>query len=118
MTTLISLCIGAASGALAAVFGVGGGIVMVPSFVTLLGLSQKAASATSLAAIIVIAMAGTFKNQTNGLIDWRVTVPSAIGGCLVAWLAADMLKYMSNELLSRGFACLLIFMGIRMLLTK
>jgi uncharacterized membrane protein YfcA len=52
VTLLTALAIGVLSGVVAALCGVGGGVVMVPAFVSLLGLPQKVAVATSLAIII------------------------------------------------------------------
>ena len=67
---LVSALIGATAGLLGALCGVGGGIVMVPGFVGLLGLQQKQAVATSMAVIIVIAATATLNNvRASNLID-------------------------------------------------
>lgn len=118
VSILIALLIGAISGLVAALCGVGGGIIMVPAFVFFLGLSQKEAVATSLGAIVLIAIAGTLKNQSNQLVVWPVAIASAVAGAAVAWLAADLLKHLSNEMLTKFFAVLLIVVGLRMLLMK
>ena len=81
---LLAIAIGAASGAVAALCGVGGGIIMVPLFVLLLGLSQKTAVATSLAAIIITALLATAKNQANAFVDWKIAIPCALAGGIVA----------------------------------
>jgi uncharacterized membrane protein YfcA len=114
----IGLGIGAISGVVAALCGVGGGIVMVPAFTMLLGLDQKTAAATSLGAIVLMAIAATAKNQSNGFIDWKIAMPCALAGAVVAWFAADLLKSMSNQTLTRIFAVLLIGAGIQMLFKK
>jgi uncharacterized membrane protein YfcA len=117
-TILLSLLIGAVSGLVAALCGVGGGIIMVPALVYFFGLSQKVAVATSLGAIVLIAIAGTLKNHHNDLVDWKVALACAIAGAIVAWFGADLLKTLSNETLTRGFAVLLIVVGVRMLFFK
>ena len=114
-STLICLLIGAVSGAVAALCGVGGGIIMVPAFVFLLGLAQKNAVATSLAAIILTSVVASVKNTSNNFVDWRVTVPTALAAALVAWFAADWLKHLSNTTLTRIFAVVMIAVGARML---
>lgn len=91
---------------------------MVPAMVYFLGLGQKEAIASSLAAIILIAAAGTMKNHTNQLVQWPVAITCTIAGALVAWFAADMIKVFSNETLTRIFAVLMILVGLRMLWTK
>jgi len=114
----IALLIGVVSGITAALCGVGGGVIMVPAMVFFLGFAQKEAVATSLGAVILIAMMGTLKNHSNQLVNWPVAIVCALAGALTAWFAADLLKGMSNELLSRIFAILLILVGIRMLWPK
>lgn len=91
---------------------------MVPAMVFFLGLPQKTAVATSLGAIVLIALAGTLKNHNNALVDWKVAVACAVAGAAVAWFAADLLKVLSNEMLTRGFAILMILVGVRMLFEK
>jgi len=118
MNIFLALCIGALSGVIAALCGVGGGIVMVPAFVLLLKTDQKTAAATSLAAMILTACAATAKNQMNGFIDWKIAIPCSLAGALVAWFAADLLKALSNQTLTKGFAILLIVFGVRMLWQK
>ena len=114
----IALLIGALSGVVAALFGVGGGIVMVPLFVLALGMPQKTAVATSLAAIVLTALLASLKNHSNHLIDWRVAIPAGLAGAGVAWFAADALKHLSNQTLTRIFAGVLILVGVRMLFSK
>lgn len=91
---------------------------MVPAMVYLLGMGQRDAVATSLGAIILIAMAGTWKNHSNQFVQWPIAIACALAGALVAWFAADLLKHLSNELLTRIFAILLIVVGTRMLFFK
>ncbi|MDQ3621378.1 MAG: sulfite exporter TauE/SafE family protein [Verrucomicrobiota bacterium] len=117
-SSILAILIGVLSGVVAAVCGVGGGIIMVPAFVLLIGMPQKTAVASSLAAIILTALVATLKNHLNELIDWRVAIPSALSGALVAWFAADALKHLSNLTLTRIFAAVMILVGVRMLFQK
>ncbi len=115
---VIALLIGVVSGVVAALCGVGGGIVMVPFFVLLLGMPQKTAVGTSLAAIVLTALFASARNHANHFIDWRIAIASGVAGAVVAWFAADALRYLSNQTLTRIFAVLLIAVGIRMLFQK
>ena len=63
---LLSVAIGLVAGLLGALCGVGGGIVLVPAFVSFFGFDQKRAVATSLAVIIVTALAATVNNAKEG----------------------------------------------------
>jgi uncharacterized membrane protein YfcA len=116
MQTLI-FCIltGAVGGVVAALCGVGGGIIMVPAFVFFFGMDQKQAVATSLAAIILTALVASFKNVSNGFVDWKIAIPTALSAALVAWFAADGLRALSNLALTRIFAVVMVTLGLRML---
>jgi uncharacterized membrane protein YfcA len=91
MTIALVIAIGAAAGVLAGLFGVGGGILFVPTLALVLGLTQLHAEATSLLAILPTAVVGTWRNQRYGNVDLRaaaiVGVASILGvqgGVLVA----------------------------------
>jgi uncharacterized protein len=121
MTTaqfLLGIGIGALTGVLAALCGVGGGLIMVPAFVFLMALDQKSAVATSLAVIISVSLVATYKYQSASLIKWQIVWPVMLGAVVTTWLATDWLKHLSNDFLSRIFAILMIVVGIRMLLVK
>ena len=115
MPVVIALAIGACAGVIAALCGVGGGVIMVPAFRHFLGMDQKMAVATSLAAIIGTAVAATLPNVANRFIDGKVALAAALGGAVVAWFAADSLKRFSNQTLEILFACVMILMGCQML---
>ena len=121
MTTaqfLLGIGIGAITGVLAALCGVGGGLIMVPAFVFLMALDQKSSVATSLAVIIAVSVVATAKYQTASLVKWQIVLPVMIGAVVTTWLATDWLKHISNDWLTRIFAILMIVVGIRMLLVK
>jgi uncharacterized protein len=116
LTILTALAIGVLSGVVAALCGVGGGVVMVPAFVSLLGLPQKIAVATSLAIIIPTALTATIQNARNDLVDWKFAVVTSISAATFAYFGAGWLKSMSNERLTQIFGVVLIVFGVRMLL--
>jgi len=115
-TAITAILIGALSGIVAALCGVGGGVVMVPAFVLLLAAPQKEAVATSLLVIIPTAIIASIKNHQNGFGDYKVALVTAIGASITAWFAADWLKTLQSETLTRIFGVVLLLMGVRMLL--
>ena len=117
-TSLVLTClgIGVLSGIIAALCGVGGGVVMVPAFVFFLKLEQKTAVATSLAIIIPTALMATTQNARSGFVDWKVAVITAISASIFAYFGAGWLKTMSNDTLARVFGVILVVFGLRMLL--
>lgn len=113
---LPAVIIGLAAGLLGALCGVGGGIVMVPAFVAMLGLDHKQAVATSMAVIIVTALAATLNNaRTNNLIDWKVVLAVGAASAITAWFGSDLMRSLSNQTLTRIFGCALVLFGARML---
>lgn len=108
--------IGLLAGLLGALCGVGGGLVMVPAFVALLGVEHKQAVATSMAVIIVTALAATANNsRIAGLIDWKIVLAVGLTSAIAAWFGSDLMRSLSNQTLTRIFGCALVLFGIRML---
>jgi uncharacterized protein len=114
----LGLGLGALTGVLAALCGVGGGLIMVPAFVFLMALDQKSAVATSLAVIIFVSLVATAKYQAASLVKWQIAIPVALGAVATTWFATDWLKHLSSDTLSRVFGILIIVVGIRMLILK
>jgi len=117
---LTGLIIGTVAGLIGALCGVGGGLVMVPAFVMVLGMAQKSAVATSLAVIVVSSLSGTLNHMTSEekLIDWRIVAVTAIGAALASWFGTDLMKTLSAPVLTRIFGVVLVVIGLRMLLVK
>lgn len=114
---LVPLAIGVVSGVLAALCGVGGGVIMVPAFGMLLGLDQKHALATSMAVIVPTAIAATSQHVKNNLVDWRIAIITAIAATLTSYFVADTVKQFRNETLTRLFGGVIVVFGLMMLLT-
>jgi uncharacterized membrane protein YfcA len=113
---IIAILTGLAAGLLGALCGVGGGIVMVPAFVGLLGLEHKQAVATSMAVIIVTAIAATLNNsRANNLIDWKVVAAVGLASAVAAWFGSDLMRSLGNQTLTRIFGVMLVVFGLRML---
>ena len=117
---ITGLIVGLAAGLAGALCGVGGGILMVPAFVLAHGMGQKHAVATSLAVVVVTALAGTANHvlRKSDLIDWRLVACTAVGAAVAAWYGTELMTNMSNQQLTRIFGILLILVGARMLMLK
>ena len=96
MTIVLVVVIGALGGVLAGLFGVGGGILFVPTLALVLGLTQLHAEASSLLAILPTAIVGTWRQRRYGNVDVRaaalIGVASIVGvqgGVIVAESLAD-----------------------------
>ncbi len=117
MKLLVSaIIIGLVAGLLGALCGVGGGLVMVPAFTFALGMGYKQAVATSLAVIIVTAIAATANNARAGnLIDWKIVAAVGLASALAAWFGSNLMHGMRDQTLTRIFGCVLVLFGVRML---
>jgi len=107
--------IGLTAGFFSALFGVGGGIVIVPLLIMLLALGPRVATGTSLAAIGVIALAGTVAYAIRGEVDFGyaalVGLPAAAG----AVLGTSLQQRISQRTLAFAFAALLVAVGVALL---
>jgi uncharacterized protein len=118
MHFLFAGLIGLVGGVSSGLFGVGGGIVMVPAMMLLLGVSVKTAIGTSLAVIIPTALMGTFKHHHLGNIDWRLALALAPMAILGGYLGATLTHYIRAEQLKQAFGVFLMLVGLRLLLFK
>jgi uncharacterized protein len=108
VTVVLVLAVGALAGVLAGLFGVGGGILFVPTLVLVLGLTQLHAEATSLLAILPTAMVGTWRQRRYGNVDLRAAAwigVASIAGVQIGVLIAESLP---ENVLRRLFGVLLL----------
>ena len=106
-TALLAVALGFTAGMLAGLFGVGGGIVYVPTLLAL-GLGQLEAEATSLLAILPTVAAGTWRQRRYGNVRWRAALVlglASIGGVLLGSWAAISLP---EDVLRRLFGALTV----------
>ena len=104
--------IGLVAGVFSSLFGVGGGIVIVPLLILLAAFGAKEATATSLGAIVVTALAGVTLYAMRGKVDVGyaalVGIP-AVGGALIG---TSVQRRLSGRSLTIAFAALLACIGI------
>lgn len=107
--------VGLGAGILSGLFGVGGGVVLVPGFVLFLGLAQHSAHATSLAAMILTAGAALQPFAMDGSVAWIPGVAIASGALVGAVIGASIMDRLSATRLRQAFAVLLVLVALRML---
>jgi uncharacterized protein len=109
--------IGLAGGVLSGLFGIGGGLIIVPGLILLLGMSQKQAAGTSLAALLLpVGILGAIEYWRAGYVDVRLAILLAIGLLIGAFLGARLAILIPAELIQRAFGILLVLVGIRLAL--
>ena len=115
---LILLVIGAGVlvGVLSALFGVGGGLLMVPFIVIVLDESQHLAEGTSLAVIVPTAIAGVYAYRNSDLVQMGRAAFVAVGGIVGALAGAEMALGLAGDSLRRAFGVFLSVMGARLVI--
>jgi uncharacterized membrane protein YfcA len=106
--------VGVAAGVVAGLLGVGGGILFVPGLALFVGLSQVDAEATSLLAIVPVALLGAYRQHRygnvrlgDGAIVGALAVPAAVAGVAIV----NVLPQRAIEI---GFACLLLVVAAQL----
>lgn len=100
-------------GVMSALFGVGGGILMVPFMVLALGEEQHLAEGTSLLVILPTAVTGVLAHRRRGYVSFRTGMLLALGGSAGAWVGALLALRLSADSLQMAFGILLAVSGIR-----
>jgi uncharacterized membrane protein YfcA len=107
VTYVLAAILGLAAGVLAGMFGVGGGILFVPTL-TWLGLSQVNAEASSLLAIIPTVLVGVWRQQRYGNVRWRAALVVGVSSIAAAVGGAQLALALPEHALRKLFAVLLI----------
>jgi uncharacterized protein len=110
-TVALALVLGFAAGTLSGLFGVGGGILFVPTLVLVVGLDQLGAQATSLAAMIPVVAFGAWQQHQVGNVRWREGL--SVGAFSVLGVAggAVLATSLSEEVLRSLFAAFLLIVA-------
>lgn len=115
-TIIILIVLGVFTGMLSGIVGVGGGIILVPALVYLLGFSQFSAQGTSLALIMFpVGILSVIQYHKNGYIDFKIVLMIAIGFILGSFWGSKIALQLPQEIIKKIFASLLLFISIKML---
>jgi uncharacterized membrane protein YfcA len=109
-----AIAIGVAGGVVAGLMGVGGGVVFVPGLVIFLGLSQHQAEATSLLAIVPVAIVGAFSHDRNGNVRRREGLLVGLLSVAGATAGVVLANALSGPALRAAFAVLLLFVAAQL----
>ena len=101
-------------GIFSGVFGVGGGIVLVPILVLLLHVAQKRAQATSLVMVAIAATTGAATYAVGSSVAWAAVPALILGGLIGTWLGTAVVKRTPDKWLQLAFSGLLLVAAARM----
>jgi uncharacterized membrane protein YfcA len=108
--------VGAAAGLLGGLFGVGGGLIIVPGLVSLAKMERRLAHGTSLAATLPIAAASLLTYLSHGNVDWAVALFLATGAIAGAIVGTQLLRVIPKNLLVIVFVITVLATATRLLL--
>ena len=112
---VIVIGVGIAVGLMSAMFGVGGGVIMVPFIVLVLSRSQHVAEGTSLLVIVPTAVAGVIAHRKRGFVDLGTAAKLAAVGIFGAFVGAQLALALPAERLETAFGVFTIVVGTKLL---
>lgn len=114
MTVFLFLVIGVFAGVLSGMFGIGGGIVIVPALLLIAKMTPLTATGTSLGALLLpVGALGAWEYYRNGHVEIKASLLIALGLFLGAWFGARIAHTMGDANLKRVFAVFLVIVAGR-----
>lgn len=120
METIVYLIlIGIAAGFLGGMVGIGGGVIIVPALVLLLGITQHNAQGISLTMMMFpVGILGVINYYKKGYVDFRYAGLIAAGFLIGSYVGSKFSLSLPQETIKKVFAVLMIILAIRMLLSE
>ncbi len=113
------LIVGIVAGILSGLFGIGGGVVIVPALVMIFGLSQQTAQGTTLAMLsIPVSLIAAMNYTKEGMVNWKVAIFLAVGFMIGGFFGSKVAVGVDPALMKKLFAILMIVLAVKMLLDK
>lgn len=119
MSWLLYIALGLFAGIAAGLFGIGGGIVLVPALVYIFGLTQHQAQGTTLAIMVPpIGLLAALRYYYSGNVKLDMAAFICAGFFIGGLIGASLIQQMSDPMLKRLFGILLLFVSMRMIVGK
>lgn len=116
---IVLIIVGILSGLLSGMFGVGGAIIVIPALVFILGLSQHEAQGTSLAFMLPpVGILATWNYWKEGHVNWKIALILSLTFIVGAYVGSLFSVNISDRMLRRIFAVLLVFIAVKMFFSK
>lgn len=118
-TIALIIIVGLAAGMLSGLIGVGGGIIIVPALIYILGFSQKGAQGTSLGLLMLpVGILGVINYYRNGYIDYKIVLLLAFGFLVGSFFGSKLALSMPQAMLKKIFAFILIGVALEILFVE
>ena len=113
-TIVLALVLGFGAGILSGLFGVGGGILFVPTLALVVGLAQIDAQATSLAAMIPVVLFGAWQQTKAGNVRWKAGIAVGLASIVGVIGGAALATSLDDNVLRKLFATFLLFVAAQL----
>ncbi len=115
-TIIMLILIGLTSGTLAGLVGVGGGIIIIPALVYILGFTQKEAQGTSLGILLLpVGILAVVNYYKQGYIDIKAVIIISLAFVIGGFFGSKLALFISQDTLRKVFGTLLLVLAIKML---
>ncbi len=112
-----ALMVGLAAGLLSGIFGVGGGILIVPGLVFLARMDQRTSHGTSLAAVLPIAASSLVTYWVHDHVDWPIAAWLVVGALIGAVVGTTLLNVLPHRTLAMAFSVVLLVSAVRLFIS-
>ncbi|MDH5667738.1 MAG: sulfite exporter TauE/SafE family protein [Nitrospira sp.] len=115
-SVLLLVGIGLATGLVSGLFGIGGGLLLIPALIYLVGFTQHAATGTSLAVLLLpVGLGAVLEYYRHGFVDLKVALVIALAVLVGGWFGAVLANQMAGPYLQLAFACFVVCVGFYLL---
>jgi uncharacterized membrane protein YfcA len=109
------LLLGAIIGVISGMIGIGGGAFLIPALILFYGMSQKTAQGTSIATLLLpIGIFAFWTYYKAGHVDLKLAALIAVGFAVGGWFGGLWAQHLSDVVLRRGFAVLVVALAIKL----
>lgn len=112
---LTKAIIGILAGMICGLFSTGGGMILVPAMVYILGMADSKARGTSVFCILPMVITSSIFYYKGHYIDWKISILCAIGGAIGGYIGAKLLKKIPTRILKIAFTIFLFYASFKML---
>jgi uncharacterized protein len=119
MTQVIYILLGLTAGVFGGMFGIGGGVILIPAMVYFFGLTQHQAQGTTLAIMVPpIGLLAAWRYYQNGNVKMGMALLICAGFLVGGYLGAGLVQKIPELLMKRMFGGLLMLVALKMIFTK
>ena len=113
------LALGVVIGVISGLVGIGGGAFLIPALIYFYGMSQIKAQGTSVATLLLpIGIFAFWTYYKAGHVDFKLAMLIAVGFAVGGWFGGLWAQHLSDNVLRKGFAVLLVLLAIKMFFSR